>query len=341
MAGPVVPSAEEIAYYEAHADDNIVPNIIACATVAAIGATVFILLRLWSRRIHHGRLKLDISDYLALAAWFLYIPYNIFFGLITRYGAGRHIIFVTNPRLLQIFSIIDETLYALVLALLKFSILSLYRQIFGNNKAIYIWTWALTAVVAAWSLQIIFSTNFQCVPISASWDVTQQGRCINYGVEALVAYITDIITDLTILSMPIPVLRKLNVSKSKKRMLMIVFAAGGSACIVSIVQLAYITKLGSTADPSWDNIPSAFLANTEILIGFLATSVATYRPFYQFMFNKGKEKSSSAYTVSDNIRPKDGHSTIISSDRRQRSANSNNDYGIMVTDEIELLEHGP
>lgn len=123
MPGPTIPTPEQIAYMQEHASDNIVPNLIACSTICPILATIFIGFRLWSRRINHGRLKLDASDYLSIAAWvcfqsiqvelgpetdeeqILYIPYNVVIGLITRYGAGRHIIFVTNPRMLQIVSI--------------------------------------------------------------------------------------------------------------------------------------------------------------------------------------------------------------------------------------------
>lgn len=54
---------------EQHASDNIVPGIIACATMCPILATTFICLRLWSRQINQGRFKLDASDYLSIAAW--------------------------------------------------------------------------------------------------------------------------------------------------------------------------------------------------------------------------------------------------------------------------------
>ncbi|KAI0854546.1 hypothetical protein F4860DRAFT_499150 [Xylaria cubensis] len=347
MPGPKAPTPEQIAYMKSHAGDNIGPNIIVCATISATAATIFIALRLWSRRIHHGSLKLDASDYLALIAWFFYIPYNVVFGLITRYGAGRHIIFVTNPRLLQIFNIVDEVLYAVVLACLKFSILSLYRTIFGTNRHFYILTWVVTAVVACWALQIIISTNLQCIPISVTWDPDQHGKCINYGAEALAAFIIDIITDLTILSIPIPLVKRLNTSRTNRRGLMIVFAAGGSAFLVSLVQLGFITKLGSTSDPSWNNIPSAFLANTEILIGFLATSIATYKPLYTFVFGQRQSLAGKGYTgnkkgvFSDSFTPKNERMTIIFTGKRPRSSNTiNNDTltGIMVTDEIELFE---
>lgn len=121
----------------------------------------------------------------------------------------------------------DENLYAVVLALLKFSILSLYRKLFGSTRWLYILTWVVTALVAELALQVIIATNLQCIPISATWDPTIRGTCINYGVEALVAYIINISTDITILLMPIPVVRRLQASESKKRGLLAVFVAGG------------------------------------------------------------------------------------------------------------------
>lgn len=88
-------------------------------------------------------------------------------------------------------------------------------------------TWIVTALVAELALQVSISTNLQCIPISYTWDLSITGKCIDYGKEALAAYIINIVTDLIILSMPIPLVWKLQTSKQKKRGLMVVFAAGG------------------------------------------------------------------------------------------------------------------
>lgn len=69
MPGPTIPTSEEVAYMLAHADDSLVADLIACTTVCATAATVFVGLRLWSRRVLRGRLTLDASDWLIVAAW--------------------------------------------------------------------------------------------------------------------------------------------------------------------------------------------------------------------------------------------------------------------------------
>ncbi|KAI1737053.1 hypothetical protein F4680DRAFT_430131 [Xylaria scruposa] len=345
MPGPVVPSPEEVAWMLTRPNDSFIPNIIACATISLTAATVFIGLRLWSRRIVKGKLHLDISDWFAVAAWFVYVVYTASLILLTRYGLGKHIVFVTNQRLLGIFTVVAESLYAVTLALLKLGILALYRKLFGSSRIFKICTWAVSALVIEWLLQVLLATNLQCIPIAASWDPSLNGNCINYGVEALVAYLINISTDLTILSLPIPIVLKLNTSKIQKRRLIISFAAGGSACIVSLVQLAYITKLGAGADVSWTIVPSTLLGDVEIMVGFLATSIATYRPLYQFIFADSVKGGSGGSADSEFLTYSSGHKNDSYGTKVSVAAGGTSNVilgsrrGITVTDYIELRSH--
>ncbi|KAI1481876.1 hypothetical protein F4774DRAFT_347289 [Daldinia eschscholtzii] len=350
MPGPTSPTPEEAAEMLSRPGDDKTANIIVCCSISLLFATVFIGLRLWSRRVLNGRILLDLSDWFAIMAWVFYVAYVANIIMVTRHGLGRHIVFVTNPRLLSIYTIISENFYAVTLALLKFSVLCLYRKVFSSSTRFCRFTWVLTALVTEWMLQIILATNLQCIPISATWDPTiiDQSTCINYGVEALVAYVMNITTDLTILSMPIPLVLRLNTSKSQKRRLIIVFAAGGSACIVSLVQLRYITRLGNSSDPSWDNVPSAMLGVVEIMVGFLATSIATYRPLY-YLISKGSVTENSGNSRSTDFAAdgpsrsskKTHFSTNIRggiASRLHNSAKSPPSEGIYVTRDVELTE---
>ncbi|KAI0449570.1 hypothetical protein F5B21DRAFT_493942 [Xylaria acuta] len=345
MPGPVVPTPEEVAWMLTRPHDSFIPNIIACATISLTAATIFVGLRLWSRRIVRGKLHLDVSDWFAVVAWFVYAAYTASILILTHYGLGKHIVFVTDSRLLGIFTVVAESLYAVTLALLKLSVLAVYRKLFGTSRIFRICTWAVSALVIEWLLQVLLATNLQCIPIAASWDPSLNGNCINYGLEALVAYLINISTDLTILSLPIPIVLKLNASKAQKRRLIISFAAGGSACIVSLVQLAYITKLGAGADLSWTIVPSTLLGDVEMMVGFLATSIATYRPLYQFIFtdsvtgrsggsaesefsNYGSGHKGNSYGIKVSVATGDTSHIILGSRR-----------GITVTDYIELQSH--
>ncbi|KAI1647919.1 uncharacterized protein F4817DRAFT_365102, partial [Daldinia loculata] len=253
MPGPMSLTAEEVAQMLSRSNDNMAPNIIACCSISLSVAIVSVGLRLWSRRVLNGRFHLDVSDWLAMTALFLHVVYVTSVIMTTRHGLGRHMIFA-HPRLMSIYTIISENLYASILAHLKYSVL------------------------------FILATNLQCIPISAMWDPTihDTSTCINYGVEALVAYIINIVTDLTIIGMPIPLIIRLNTSKSQKCRLIIVFAF-------------------------WDYVLLAILALIEIMVGFLATSIATYRPLYH-LITKG---STTEYIG-------DSHSTDRVTDGRER-----------------------
>lgn len=57
-----------MANMQAHPDDSLVPDIIACCLICGIASIIFILLRFWSRKLVHGRIKLQLSDWLLLIA---------------------------------------------------------------------------------------------------------------------------------------------------------------------------------------------------------------------------------------------------------------------------------
>ncbi|KAI0508718.1 hypothetical protein F5B22DRAFT_620078 [Xylaria bambusicola] len=335
---PKLPTAEQAARQLAHPGDNLSPSVItACAVSSALG-TVFVALRIWSKRIlYHNRFRLDVNDWLCLTAWALFIASETIFAVATRYGFGRHVVFVTNPRMLQILSLVAENLYAVEIALLKLSILSLYQHIFRQHTWFFRATWLVGFVAVSLGIWVILATNLQCIPIAATWDPTiVDATCINYGLSALLAYIVNIVIDLVILTMPIPCVLKLKLSVHRKWMLILTFATGGGACIVSIVQLKYITHLGSTSDPSWDNAPVGIVSSIEVMIGILAVSIATYRPLYQHFFGL-KLSDTNRERVTDPY-AKNLYTAQVSANSKFYSSMASQS-GITATDQVELVRH--
>lgn len=60
---------EDLDYMRAHGDDNYKPDIIICTSICGIFSILFVVLRLYSRYIAVGRLRLELSDWLLLVAW--------------------------------------------------------------------------------------------------------------------------------------------------------------------------------------------------------------------------------------------------------------------------------
>lgn len=66
---PKLPTAEQMANMQVYPDDSLALNIIACCLICGIASIIFILLRFWSRKLVHRRIKLHMSDWVLLLAW--------------------------------------------------------------------------------------------------------------------------------------------------------------------------------------------------------------------------------------------------------------------------------
>lgn len=81
----------------------------------------------------------------------------------------------------------------------------------------------------AYGVAGILGTILQCVPLSDLWKPpsNRPPACINFGTLVITMGVLNIATDIIILSLPIPLVWRLQVSKSRRWQLIIVFSLGG------------------------------------------------------------------------------------------------------------------
>ncbi|KAI1860569.1 hypothetical protein JX265_009968 [Neoarthrinium moseri] len=260
----------------------------------------------------------------------------------TQYGAGKHSIYITNARLIQILNIANEITYCFSMAFIKFSILSFYGTIFPSSH-FHFWLWTVAAFVTSWAVSFSVVAVIQCMPIPYGWDPTiTSGYCLDYGLATLIAGIFNIITDFTILCMPVPLVWKLHGNRHKKILLCLTFGMGGSACVVSLIRLAFTLKVGTTADGSWDIVPAGLLSVAELMSAILAACIPTYRPLFRKLVEGstvGKKIAWSGYGSAairnDKISRDAPHTVNVSAGRFPNSTRP----GINVTNQIELSVH--
>ena len=109
--------------------------------------------------------------------------------------------------------------------------------------------------MGAWMFTTVFAIIFQCLPIEYNWNTTiEGGHCIAIGKFALVTSILNVITDVTILVLPLPLVWKLNVTRRRRWGLIVLFALGGGACIVGITRAGWIGELNATVDPTCESL---------------------------------------------------------------------------------------
>jgi hypothetical protein len=111
--------------------------------------------------------------------------------------------------------------------LLKFSILTLYLRIFPN-------VWLRRAIIAfgvfiiLYAVPLILMAAFQCIPIYAIWDLEAQktAKCVDYVAVLRATVGIEIISEIGLFLLPIPVVLKLQMQKSKKVLLLAFFGSG-------------------------------------------------------------------------------------------------------------------
>ena len=120
-----------------------------------------------------------------------------------------------------------EIMYTSGILSFKASALCLLQRIFPGRRFRQ-GLWAIGSFVLAYSLVQTFAVLFECTPIKMFWDQSVKGRCINANDVILVCSSLNIATDVIILAMPMPKLWKLQISRTEKMQLSIIFALGGS-----------------------------------------------------------------------------------------------------------------
>lgn len=139
-----------------------------------------------------------------------------------------------------------EIIYTFIITIVKYSILALYWRVFGRD-AIRWPVWILTAIVTAWGIAVVrveldlhqdssllmrwqlFLSIFTCVPPKAFWDksVVNANCGVNNKKFLWGISIPNILTDVTLLLIPIPYILRLNTQWSQKRLLLGTFFLGG------------------------------------------------------------------------------------------------------------------
>lgn len=156
--------------------------------------------------------------------------------------------FITDPHMLQIASQMNETVhsqttmrpnksykiqcsilaeafYGLSMGFLKLSLLSLYSLIFPQRRFHYL-LWGVAAFIVGWSLTTFFGSILQCVPIEKATMAFLPGHCISYSKLSLTMTVCNVVTDLVIIALPIPLVLNLNAANKTKVIIILSFAAG-------------------------------------------------------------------------------------------------------------------
>lgn len=146
--------------------------------------------------------------------------------------------------------------------------MSRYRKIFL----------AFTAVVMMWSLGILLTLIFICVPVEGYWNRTLPARCLQDQDVQITNAIGNIITDVTLLALPIPIIWKLNLSLERKLALTGIFGLGFFGCIVSMLRAYFVFHISDGSDLPLEAVKTSCWTLAEITTGTVCSCLITLQP---------------------------------------------------------------
>lgn len=111
--------------------------------------------------------------------------------------------------------------------LVKASVLVFYKSIFTVRSfrwAVYV----MLSIVVAWSLSYFFANLFTCYPITALVEPFYGNKCIDAIPMWLSVVISDLIVDVGILIMPIPMVLRLQLPLKQRLGVLAMFMLGAT-----------------------------------------------------------------------------------------------------------------
>lgn len=167
-------------------------------------------------------------------------------------GLGKDIWTVPFDNITAILKIyyFDEDLYLTALPLVKISILFFYLRIFPQVWFRYA-CFATMAACVGYGIAFLLVSVFQCQPIPLAWnhwDGEHFGKCNDINAQGWTSAALNVILDVIVLALPMPVIAKLELNKRKKALVLLMFSTGFVVTIISILRLQVLVHFGGTTN---------------------------------------------------------------------------------------------
>ncbi|MCJ1401815.1 hypothetical protein MMC11_005032 [Xylographa trunciseda] len=293
----------------------------------AVLSTVAVLLRMIAR--WRSKVPFAIDDILIGVAWLFMVGsvINGFYMYVVG-GVGQDLSTLSSYQIEVFFKAfyVSQIFYYLTMTATKLSILFLYSRIFVRPK-FHLVTLLVICMVIFWCVGGLFPTIFQCQPIATAWNPNIVGTCINVPQLFLAGTIANLLTDVTILCLPVSVIWSLKLSKWDRLVVLGVFLVGSLVCVVALLRVTAQIGMGHS-NPTVDLMPYTLWTALEPELAIICACIPTLKcllpnPAYpsflsKFSFNSAATNSnphsSSNKPKSPHI-PKSGYNLTFESSR--------------------------
>ncbi|KAI1180402.1 hypothetical protein F4777DRAFT_574163 [Nemania sp. FL0916] len=294
-------------------------------------STISFVLRIWARFATGARLWLD--DYWMFWVMAVCILMSVFDFLGLAYGSGVHqadlppataTMFV---KLLWVYMLI----WATGVFSVKIGILLFYWRVFQRTASFRNGAIVVTFISTGIFLSNFFSFTFQCYPVQKFWEPETPGSCINQNAFYLASAVINVVGDVAVLSLPLPIIWGLQASRSRKWSLSFLFLLGAFVVVASIFRIVAVTQI-DPHDFSFTNVGGGLWSTVEVEVGFICANLPAVRPLLFKWFKYDSSRNASEGTNKYNLSSKGGmRSTHIKLQSRNRENEADNSSTEILT----------
>ncbi|KUI72102.1 hypothetical protein VM1G_08049 [Cytospora mali] len=257
---------------------------IVISSVFLLFAILAVIARFYSRSLQ--RKPISVDDYLIIAGLvFTIATVGVGYALILNGGVGMHMADATTEQTVMALKLFVAAplMWATSTVLIKLSILFFYISIFTMSNirtAVYI---LITLVIALFTA-VILESFLLCRPFAFTWDKTIPGGVCGSSTEAYLAIaIVNLVIDLAVVFLPMPILWRLQMPFAKKLAISAILALGLLICGLTAARIKSVVELDSL-DFTYTVVPDLIFGALEVELGIVNACLPIMRPVGRKVF---------------------------------------------------------
>ncbi|KAH0591762.1 hypothetical protein MHUMG1_10494 [Metarhizium humberi] len=256
---------------------------------------IAVALRFYARSLTSK--KIDSGDWLIIAALVgQIVAGGIAIGAVKQAGVGHHAAYLaeTNPETLVAFFkylVAMSTWYATTEGLAKLAVCILYKRLFPQRGIHIVINTTMLVLVGA-SVGGGLADLFGCTPFSAHWGTAEEQAAHCIDTEALFVWgsFPNIVTDVVLLVLPMPIVWGLHASVRLRLVLVLTFLfgsifgeliGGDSGLITSVLRFIAFYNKSSFIDPTFHAVELIIWTVCEPGVYLIAACLLVYRPLLE------------------------------------------------------------
>ncbi|KAL8824949.1 MAG: hypothetical protein Q9191_004706 [Dirinaria sp. TL-2023a] len=180
--------------------------------------------------------------------------------------------------------------------LTKASILFLVARVFRPHHKAVLLARILIGLMVLYYVPMFFIRLLNCTPVQKNWQRDISGRCLTKEYSLLLADgIINLVIDLNILLLPVPLVLALQISRRKKMQILMIFASG-IAAFSAIVAFVVEVQILNPDDVTFSGTILALLILGEVSLGIICSSLPVLPAFYKHIFKSARKAMSTSST---------------------------------------------